>query len=1220
MFALALAAVAWPGVPLGAGEPHGGNASLTPSALPLDAAPLVMTPTGMFTTDDSPVLELVEAAVLPVAGASPAVRPPHLCLVFDGNRRVQAAGFVRSAFLHLFTPAVFHLVTVASDRAYWEALFDGSGHTLELYDVERCRGLVRDVQPFGPRIHYAVHCKVFLADLLPAEVAAVLYADTDAIIAGWGVAQACMPPLDGESYIGMVIDMGDSCQLRPDRCWPLAYEGVVQPGLVCGNTPQRSARHASDARCVEPGEREPLQLNGGLVYMNLTTMRRIGFTERYTESVWQTARMLPSAHAFDATWGEQEFLNNYFRFHPEALAQLPCGCNYQYTAVRRAVRCPGQPVYIAHAWSSGMSKARARNPFTAYMRQLWNETRTIAEAREQRLSETVPAVTDREMRGLAATVMLPVRSCPHQSWACDEDASEPILRGATVNVLTRTASRPGYFWHNSRSVRSQSHRHIRHIVATDTPGYATADVVVPVERPAAFGHEGCTKCNATRESGCSHPPASAKGSYAAFLECYCSTPYPPNGLLRQLYAHTQEGYILYLDDDKRLADAYVVSRLLSRMRVAETFVLWRTTTGRIVPRDETFERCAIVHGDIDAGNLVFHTSLAPHADWGTARCGDYRAATQLLRAATPRCHDVLGPLSHPVSAKDGGGGQRRDLPGLSVVITTTGAELRTNWVALVIRTYFSDEYRFLVRKIVLVWNSRHAIPEEVAALEFEYSARLRVVATGTASLNNRWIHTLPHITTDLVLNLDDDMMLLRPGIECLMATALSHPEAVLGPFARSAAYDTTTRSYNYSFDELLGELDAAGYFMLLPRVLMLRRVHLEQYASLPAELHGYIDDEPAHSDDILMGLAVPQAYRVIPPRGSLLDFDTVCRGQFKRGEYLGKVGGLGLTPGRGSARTAALNNLSAHFTPVFHSQAGTCQAETGQPIKVGRGEATVLLAQMQGRMQALEALCDSKLHRFADSAAIINDLVSPINQGFVVPTLRPSERCPSREDILNTPAIARWTLWEDVDCVEGCRMRWRTNDKVAPRCLRRQAAEFSVHCHTLPAGCYSTTSELTQRGNVVVDTRAAPTYEASEACPSRADVLNTPDELRWDIWDDPAGESGCRYVGCCRTARGRRKTCEAPCSVKRRNVSFPVPCFQLPRGCPWLDQEKYWEEHGLLVRDLRYSWADHGTSELHIYRVFILLSQVSFLVLAAGALRFARRRRLAKVARPRCAL
>ena len=105
-----------------------------------------------------------------------------------------------------------------------------------------------------------------------------------------------------------------------------------------------------------------------------------------------------------------------------------------------------------------------------------------------------------------------------------------------------------------------------------------------------------------------------------------------------------------LDDDKRFANAFVVSRLLSRMRVSEKFVLWRATTGtttvprdeiythttrpipydticytlpyptmllccigRIVPRDENFRRCAIVRGDIDAGNLVFLTSHL-HAD------------------------------------------------------------------------------------------------------------------------------------------------------------------------------------------------------------------------------------------------------------------------------------------------------------------------------------------------------------------------------------------------------------------------------------------------------------------------------------------------------------------------------------------------------------------------------------------------------------------------------
>ena len=104
--------------------------------------------------------------------------------------------------------------------------------------------------------------------------------------------------------------------------------------------------------------------------------------------------MLPTAQAFDATWGEQallryhykrllslttyltdrllclliaqEFLNNYFRFYPKALQLLPCGCNYQYTATRRSVRCPGQPVHIAHAWSSGMGKGQARSPCPTY--------------------------------------------------------------------------------------------------------------------------------------------------------------------------------------------------------------------------------------------------------------------------------------------------------------------------------------------------------------------------------------------------------------------------------------------------------------------------------------------------------------------------------------------------------------------------------------------------------------------------------------------------------------------------------------------------------------------------------------------------------------------------------------------------------------------------------------------------------------------------------------
>ena len=92
---------------------------------------------------------------------------------------------------------------------------------------------------------------------------------------------------------------------------------------------------------------------------------------------------------------------------------------------------------------------------------------------------------------------------------------------------------------------------------------------------------------------------------------------------------------------------------------------------------------------------------------------------------------------------------------------------------------------------------------------------------------------------------------IRPGIECLMAEAQSRQNSVLGPFARTALR-RRDGSYSYSFDELLGDINnRQGYFMLLPRVMLLRRGHLELYASLPSNLHEYIDKEPPHSNDLM---------------------------------------------------------------------------------------------------------------------------------------------------------------------------------------------------------------------------------------------------------------------------------------------------------------------------------------------------------------------------------
>ena len=60
-----------------------------------------------------------------------------------------------------------------------------------------------------------------------------------------------------------------------------------------------------------------------MVYMNLSRMRKVRFTEKYIDSVWQTARSLPLENMSALDSGEQQFINNFFRFFPASFQQLP---------------------------------------------------------------------------------------------------------------------------------------------------------------------------------------------------------------------------------------------------------------------------------------------------------------------------------------------------------------------------------------------------------------------------------------------------------------------------------------------------------------------------------------------------------------------------------------------------------------------------------------------------------------------------------------------------------------------------------------------------------------------------------------------------------------------------------------------------------------------------------------------------------------------------------
>ena len=213
--------------------------------------------------------------------------------------------------------------------------------------------------------------KVFIEKILPESVSKVLFLDTDVVVTQEFT--MCFPPFGERGYLGMALDMGEVCQLDPDKCWPMSHYWKVPAGLTCGTSSSRAARlrdkfnahNISKMRCPLAGQKEPLTFNGGVLWLYLDRMREVQFSERIINYTHHTARMT-GPEKVPVTWGEQEFLNNYLRFQPDALVMLPCGCNYQWTATRREVKCPSQPVAIGHGWHDGVA-SQGRDPFNRYV-------------------------------------------------------------------------------------------------------------------------------------------------------------------------------------------------------------------------------------------------------------------------------------------------------------------------------------------------------------------------------------------------------------------------------------------------------------------------------------------------------------------------------------------------------------------------------------------------------------------------------------------------------------------------------------------------------------------------------------------------------------------------------------------------------------------------------------------------------------------------------------
>jgi lipopolysaccharide biosynthesis glycosyltransferase len=281
-----------------------------------------------------------------------AVLPPpeaptfHIALIFDKNRFDFAKQVVRSADHFIASRALhFHIVAPIPLHAEIYEFFRDIPAVVQLYDHSLCYYFARQVLAFSnPDIHISAHCKIFLSEIITMTTR-VLYLDTDVTI--FGDISTCYGESDLPSTLfTMGIDMGDSCQQSPDDCWPIGLHWRVPEGLTCGNIEVKDPRTLTPRSCAAAGELETVQVNGGVAMMELTRMRDTGFVARYVQSIVHHYRIVGKT----AVWGEQDFLNSYFRLFPAHVELLPCGCNYQWSGSRKEVKCGEQPTFIGHAW------------------------------------------------------------------------------------------------------------------------------------------------------------------------------------------------------------------------------------------------------------------------------------------------------------------------------------------------------------------------------------------------------------------------------------------------------------------------------------------------------------------------------------------------------------------------------------------------------------------------------------------------------------------------------------------------------------------------------------------------------------------------------------------------------------------------------------------------------------------------------------------------------
>ncbi|SCV69908.1 BQ2448_1302 [Microbotryum intermedium] len=831
----------------------------------------------------------------------------NIALIFDGNRVEQAKQVIRSAIKFLTSrPSLhFHLVTPHELHDELRDFFADSGHGVSTYDHELCAKFAAAVLPFSDEdIHISAHCKMFLSKII-THADKVLYLDTDVTVLS--DLSSCYAESDDQKVLlKMGIDMGDACQLYPDRCWPIALHWRVPEGLECGNIPVNNLPENKNAYCASPHELETVQVNGGVALMRLDRMREAAFTDRYVRTVARTYRAVGRR----ARWGEQDFINSYLRMFPEDLELLPCGCNYQWLGRRKEVKCAGQPITIAHHWSMGI-EFRGMHEYNEVYFDFLDANENAANANESK-HHLFPPLTSSHLSSPIATDLdlLFDANCPSQSHDCINHKDIPDHYGERVFVLSRIVR--GTFtkdFYDSFDQQTYPNRK-QFVVAKEgaalpPPGpkrdvlSVTFDLDADQDRLChKCGHLAATVPGLTGARSCELSPLDSIAK-KRYWDCACSAADSTAPLMYDLDALViddgSRGWVMYLDDDKLLADRDAIAHLMAQIDTENDLIVFRANTTATHGIRFDLGKKMITRSDIGTIGFLFHTSHLENNSWTATRCSMWETFSRLSRHSRVKWVDLVPVIDHPLQhhlmrPKFAA----HDLFASSIVVLETLGGL-TQWTEQLVSSLLDPSqsiFRSDVSMLTVDTYEKRPYTRKVeirAAKAGKGLAQISALGTSPRVLiladSVRLDKVGPNHSESAFCDRSFALTLSTPPqsvLTSLLTYALDEPDRLVGLFTETALEEFSP-PLDVDPESFRGHLEPSPmpgitrFSHLLPRAIIVNRAHLKTLKHihsaqpLPAQCH------PVLLSAIAYNVSGQPPLRVLPPPNSVVDHVYNCR-------------------------------------------------------------------------------------------------------------------------------------------------------------------------------------------------------------------------------------------------------------------------------------------------------------------------------------------------------